>query len=259
MDELAYHLGDHATVFQAEVYAIYKAAAWLLETRVRYERIYFFVDSQAAILAVNKSFVTSATVKKAISAVSELARHNKITFQWVKSHIGIQGNELADTLAKCGTTDVLLSQADSPALSLNSTRALLQGKFDDHWTARWQARPDCRQTKQWFPSVDKHQSQRLMHLDRDTLSIMVQLITGHNHLRRHSALVDPDEESECRLCLEDEESSFHIVAECPALARARQSVLGHHVLASPLTWSVLQVLGFLREAHIEHLFDQRGE
>jgi len=258
-DELSYHLGDHATVFQAEVYAIFKAAEWLLEVGVKYERIYFFVDCQAAIQAINKPFVVSATVRRALLACSEVAKHNTLVFHWIKAHVGIQGNEHADSLAKRGAQDVSLMLADTPFLSVRTARTMLQDKFDEQWTSRWQARTDCRQTKIWFPEVNKPYSQRLMHLDRTTLSIMVQIITGHNFLRRHSSLINPDEESECRLCLEDEESSFHIVAECPALARPRLQVLGSSILAEPLTWSVTQVLSFLQEAHIEHLFDQRGD
>ena len=94
----------------------------------------------------------------------------------------------------------------------------------------------------------------ILSLDRDTLSVVVQMITGHNFLRRQNFVVGDDEDSECRLCLEDEESSFHVIAECPALGNARLTVFGTHHLEQPLKWSS-QMLTFLRGRSIGRLLD----
>jgi hypothetical protein len=74
-------------------------------------------------------------------------------------------------------------------------------------------------------------------------------------MNRHQALVDKTTDPLCRLCLEDEETSFHIIAECPALAATRRELLGTPFLTNPLVWSVSQVAGFLREASIGSLLD----
>ena len=58
------------------------------------------------------------------------------------------------------------------------------------------------------------------------LSVMVQIITGHNFLKRHDSLVDKEDNNEYRLCLEDTKTSFLIVAECPALAEPRLRTFG---------------------------------
>jgi hypothetical protein len=68
---------------------------------------------------------------------------------------------------------------------------------------------------------------------------------------RHNALVSQTADTECPLCLEEEDqTSFHIFAECPALARTRLNVLGEIFLATPLVWSVKQLSSFLREAEV---------
>ena len=56
-------------------------------------------------------------------------------------------------------------------------------------------------------------------------------------MMRHQAVIGDTDNPECRLCLEDEESSFHVVAECPALAGKRREILGEPFLKTPLTWS----------------------
>ena len=70
----------------------------------------------------------------------------------------------------------------------------------------------------------------MLRLGRRIVSVMVQIITGHNFLKRHDSLVNKDDDNECRLCLEDTETSFHIVAECPALAEPRLRTLGTVVI-----------------------------
>ncbi len=129
----------------------------------------------------------------------------------------------------------------------------------DYWSATWAQRKDCRQTKQWFPTVDISKSSSLLKLDRTLLSQLVQLITGHNFLKRHEALVSKDEDNLCRLCEEEEESSYHIITECPALARVRFEILGTTSLVDPSDWSVNQVIRLLREASVDDLMGWNKE
>ena len=73
-------------------------------------------------------------------------------------------------------------------------------------------------------------------------------------MKRHQALVDNTNDSECRYCMEDDETSFHVISECPALARQRLEVFGAFTLTSPLQWSN-QVTTFLRNTPIGDLLD----
>ena len=84
----------------------------------------------------------------------------------------------------------------------------------------------------------------------------MQIITGHNFLKRHDSLVNKDDDNECRLCLEDTETSFHIVAECPALAEPRLRTFGTLFLKqNALQWSSKEIASFIREASIGPLLD----
>jgi hypothetical protein len=174
----------------------------------------------------------------------------------VKAHVGHEGNELADEVAKDGAllNDEILE--DSPKLSYNGLRKQLMERHYAIWKIQWTDRPDCRQTKLWLPEPNRKLSRDILRLDRKTLSIIVQLITGHNYMNYHQAKTDPSVDPECRFCLEDDESSQHIVAECPALSYARITHLGSTFLElKTLDWSVKQVISFLRESHIDRLLD----
>ena len=63
-------------------------------------------DSQAAILALKSSKITSSLVLDALCALEMVASQTKkLTLAWVRAHVGTPGNELADTAAKAGADD----------------------------------------------------------------------------------------------------------------------------------------------------------
>ncbi len=117
---------------------------------------------------------------------------------------------------------------------------------------------DCRHTKQWFPTICKKITFKLLWKGRKEFSEAVQLITGRNFLQRHKVIVQEDVDPLCRRCGEDEETSHHVVAECPAFAAVRLRVLGTSVLQGTLHWST-QNTEFLHEIKFSSLQDQGVE
>ena len=64
-------------------------------------------DSQAAILALDCKEVRSRTVQRTIEALNAVADITYSTrLEWVKAHIGIEGNEEADKAAKEGADTI---------------------------------------------------------------------------------------------------------------------------------------------------------
>lgn len=258
--EISVHLGENLSVYQGEVFAIKLAFEWLSRHWVKYKIVNVYVDSQAAILALAAPKVYSVLVAQTIDALNAVGdRKCFVCLHWIKAHVGHQGNEEADELAKAGAMDVLLMAADPPAKPKTLMRTEYWERAVTMWSQIWSERVDCRQTKQWMPQIDKNLSFQVIDLDRKVFSKVVQLITGHNYMRRHSSLIGDYPEAECRLCEEEEETSFHVVAECPALARTRMSIFGKPILEEPLQWKRSQVTSLLREAHVGILLDPQGD
>ncbi len=251
--ESPFYLGQHSSVFQGEVYAIKKAAEWIIDQRRRNNLVDIYVDSQAALRALTSCTISSKLVAEAIELLNRAGEQNFITLHWIKAHAGHPGNERADEIAKMGAQDRSLLGTDRPNVPSSMIKRSLKGKFTKKWNDLWQARIDCRQTKQWFPTVNPHKSFKLLQLDRTLFSHMVQLITGHNFLKRHESLVNDGDDDECRLCLEDQETSYHVFAECPALAGIRRTVLGDIFRADLHSLTIYQATSFFREAHIGRL------
>ena len=66
----------------------------------RYVR--FFVDSQAAILALANTKITSTLVRETAIELNKASLNRNVEINWTKAHRGTVGNELADRAAKEG-------------------------------------------------------------------------------------------------------------------------------------------------------------
>ena len=155
-------------------------------------------------------------------------------------------------MAKKGALNVDLVRGPEPSLPV--AQAVLKTALLDFWTAAWQARSDCRQTNIWFPDILN--STQVVSKNRTDISELVQILLGHNFMIGHD--INQAKPVGCRLCLEDEEPSWHVVAECPARAWPRLRFFESHALGSPPNWSVTQLSRFLREPSMRSLLDRLG-
>ena len=253
LDRFGY-LGKITTVFQAEVHAITKACECIHTTDEH--RIIIYSDSQAGILALNSPTVHSKTVFECMTLLNKLAEERDVTIRWVKAHVGHYGNEIADELAKQGTHEV--QEGPEPFLPVSDSyhKDLIRRALESEWTKRWQSRKDCRQTKHWFPVVNSRKSVDIFQQSRVHLGWLIQFLTGHNFLRRHEALQNPTVNPTCRLCGEEEETSWHLATNCPACWRERSEIFNWIELRDNIPeWSTLQVNRFLRVPIIADLLD----
>ena len=77
----------------------------------------------------------------------------------------------------------------------------------------WHFYSEARQTKIWFPKPNPKKS--LL-----PLRWIEVIISGHSKLKRYKN----------SLCLEEEESSFHVIAECPSMQIHRSECLPKETL-----------------------------
>jgi ribonuclease HI len=100
---LSIPLGKHATVFQAEVYAIL-ACVSEIETQDWPEKyISICSDSQAALKALQAAKTTSPLVQQCQQALNNISAQHVVGLFWVPGHAGVRGNEIADRLARSGS------------------------------------------------------------------------------------------------------------------------------------------------------------
>jgi ribonuclease HI len=106
-------LGDNCSVFQSELYAIFKSLLYLKNSLNELENIFknnqtikigLFSDSKSALMSLQQYNNSNKLVHEIKSIYKQLTSFSKISlnFHWIKSHVGYYGNEIADSLAKDG-------------------------------------------------------------------------------------------------------------------------------------------------------------
>ena len=112
-------------------------------------------------------------------------------------------------------------------------------------------------TKLFYSCPDKNQAKYVLKLGRIELSRFIKLITGHNGLFYFRSKIDPDISPICRFCLQDDETFYHLVTECPVHRDSRINIFKENIpLANTNTkWSVRDLLCFSDSRGIRDAID----
>ena len=229
----SYSLPDTATVFQAEVTAITEAAKEMTESKYNQEEINIWVDSQAAIKALNKTVVRHKTVKECIESLNTLAGSNIVRVRWIKAHIGYEGNETADELAKRGTKEGVQRACPIPMSHVTkilkerakvNTIQLFENNGGKHTKKMYADKEKSILGTDGTYQIYKYKKQEPNTpkiLQRATRSRITQIITGQAPTNHYLHKIGKTSSNTCRLCEEEDETIEHIIIRCPAMQMQR--------------------------------------
>ena len=243
--------GPSATVFQAEILAIYLCASKLWEYR-RYRRaISICSDSQAALSALAACTVSSRLVRDCKNALNALGRYNPVSLYWVPAHVGIPGNEKADKMAKRGTL-IREPTHEVGAPWSETVLPISRWAISENLTF-WNAIEGCRQSKANFKIDPVYRwSSELAGLRRQEAREVVGCMTGHCYFNRHLRLTRVPSRV-CRFCAEDTETTEHILWRCPAVDERRMRYLGRSMvdLQEVVPFRPTELLQFIKALGLE--------
>ena len=240
-----YRLPNHATVFQAEVAAVGRAATAMCDhPDLNPRHVKFFVDSQAALRALGNPLIRSKTVSQAVQAIQRLAtKAQTVTLVWIPAHKGHFGNEEVDALAKSGAK----SNNSCDKLHLPTPQATLKAQMRDFffrkWCHDWTTSLGAAHTKYFYYSPNPRKAKYVYKLARLELGRFVRLITGHSNLNYFQHKIGLWSSPRCRFCAEDRETFWHLLQSCPSFWRTRREMFVT-TPSNDMTWSVRMLLDF---------------
>jgi len=88
----------------------------------------------------------------------------------------------------------------------------------------------CLQARKLISGPSPATKTQLPFFNGTQSSVVTGLLTGHNTLRRYLHVMGLSNNSTCRQCGTEEETSVHILYECEALASLRHAYLGSFFL-----------------------------
>jgi hypothetical protein len=142
-------------------------------------------------------------------------------FSWVKAHIEVHGNEMADKVAK--------EAARSTTTRYEYTRILKSYLYHvaaeeakQKWQAEWITSYKAAATKQYFPSVRERLGTKLTLTTK-----LAAVLTGHGKTRAYLYRFNLRDETRC-ICGQNNQTMDHLLFHCEKTSTQRE-VLKHQI------------------------------
>lgn len=199
---------NEGTVYDAEMRALYEALKWVERhgTR-RMKTIRIFVDSQGSLHAVNKVATTNVLANPIITKIRQIINKKiDLKLYWVKAHIGIEGNENADMLAKAGLDKVGIKVP----IVKNSLKGKIKHINEQEKLIEWMSSGDARTSHDFFPDWRRFASMR----DSNGNRAFWRLLAGKPTLRYFLVKCWKKGNDSICSCGEGVEDVHHFVLQC---------------------------------------------
>ena len=180
--------------------------------------------------ALDKIFSDSSLIDKTKETLNRLGNNNKITLSWIPGHSNYRGNEIADRLAKRGNREEIFGPEPHIPIGRRAEKSMWEENIRKAQVIRWRESPACRQTKLFFQGIRRNETKYLLRMNRVEIARTIGIITGHDLLNKHSFRTGFAMSPNCRYCEEEEETSVHIIGECPVFINRRREILGNFYL-----------------------------
>ena len=181
--------------------------------------VVFLTDSSSALDALHNQS------EQHLSRIwHSILRKRRVVLQWIPAHCGINGNGMADKLAKKGAA---ITQHDNP-ITLAEKKTITRHSF---------------KTKKIHDNYHK--------LDRAGQVIILRLRTGHNRLNSHMHKTMKLVQSPLCTCQTENQSADHILQDCPTFTNLRTQIwpdgISLHQQLYGTTEDLRRTVGFIRQ------------
>ena len=198
-------INNCASIFTAELTAILEA---LKHSRsINNSSISIITDSKSSIQAIRKLYPQNPIIIQ----IQDLIKNSdkNFTLCWVPSHIGVQGNERADSLAVAATSNETIYQHENIRSDI---KAYIRKNFKKRWKEKWQL---SLHNKLFEITNDLKTLAHTTCTDRFWERSLMRLRIGHSRLT-HGYLMNQSGQPSCEYCGEDIPLTIkHILVECP--------------------------------------------
>ena len=241
-------LSSVASIFTAELNAILKALKEILIFSGN--KFTLYCDSKSVLQSLEHFNPQHPLVLEIIEWLFLVKRRGKeVDFCWVPSHVGIQGNESADHLAK---TAVTLPEPRRCPLPFKDTFPEIRFKVKNSWKSQWENIATNQKLRSITASVTPWSYPAM---PRRLETVLCRLRIGHTRLT-HDFLMTNGNQPFCNDCLVPL-TVRHLLVECPSLGDLRHRFLswgrggdGHFILARILgeECNFKRIFSFIKEA-----------
>ena len=234
----------------------------LREFRVNSRKKYanLFTDSLSLIQALNKSTNDNKFVREILLEIGRIQSEGRdVRLFWIRGHIDISGNEIADYLAKLGAENRPEDFDDYKGSEIFWSKATLEARINeatmDEWLKRWRASDSCKDYRHMFENPSKSFTKKLMGMESLNLKKAIEALTGHCHFNKHLTQMRIMNNPNCDQCEHDgmgeEQTPRHLYLKCPCTWHTYGKV---ESVYEDMT-SVWPYIKFFQHEDISHIFN----
>ena len=234
---MGWGMGKTAEVFDAELEGITAACHHLeslLRDKRRFRHAWIFLDNTSAIkrttsLRPGPGQCTAIQVHKTAAYLSQ--QNITLHLAWVPGHEGVEGNEIADTLAKEGTKEL---PEDDTIRFAYLRRQIKQQAFKD-WLEDWKT---GHKGATYFGQPLKRVDKRIATIHKRDAARITHLRTGHGYFNAYLARIPSSNvDSPACPCGSRKQTAEHLLLFCSRFNRQRQT-LKKAMQGAPLSMEV---------------------
>jgi len=241
--------GRFCSSYRAEQVALERAMDQVLEDKnedyiTAADGVTFLSDSQSTLRKLaagptaQDTVMTTRLWRKLIQINAETGR--PIVLRYVPAHVGLEGNERADVLAKEGTE---LPQSDVP-IDMSTALGVLRQHINKKWQARILAKDS--ESKVAYAEITRGRPPARPPLPRRAERIVAQCRANKCPLFDHYLYKLKKAESEdCPYCKGSADTPVHCIVECPTWRDERRRVFGKQPGPQVLAQDPAAVVHFL--------------
>ena len=218
-------MSPNHTILGAELFAMYKALEFSLSTNeIRKTNLVILSDSMSGLHLIRDGRCPSykQMVYKIQILIEQKKRLSKVSFQWVKSHSNIRGNEIADKVAG------MSHKNDKSVLTkLNYEEALkmLNSKLCDYWKRLWKFKVIYSGVGSFYSDMVEMPKLCLWkaHKSRSLECATTRLRLGHVGVGKHMHRFNMNDTAMCQFC-NTEDDIRHFLLFCRRFNMSRTSL-----------------------------------
>ena len=235
---LSFSTGSVASGFTAEAFALRRGLVWCAAHLMicRFRSVLFLADSRSALSVLSSApCLLPGSLWDVWSLASSLSSSVTLGFRWVPGHAGLPGNEITDLLAKAGAslpTDAIPCPLPPVLAKVRYSQYRNRRRHISHSHLNFQV-----------PIVSSEE------LLSRPIRCELSCLRCHGHslfLSSYLHRISRKENSDCSACGHPLQDLNHLLLDCPASERLRNSIFGSSLYILDLRsrpWGVARLLG----------------
>ncbi|XP_056645836.1 uncharacterized protein LOC130451060 [Diorhabda sublineata] len=171
-------LRNGCNIMQAKLRAIERTGELIRCRDETMRDITIYMDSQATLRSLSSTAVRSRSVVSCHETLSWIC-DQKVRLCWIPGHSNVKGNQMADKLAKLGTTRSGNETVGLPLPPIKLLRDTIDRILEGEHGKRWSNRDDCVISRSLWAVLQKRKTTELLGYGKASIRRVVAVITGH--------------------------------------------------------------------------------